>query len=447
VEERVLSAALAGRLGRVEALLNSAKAMNAVLELDEVLDVILRSALELLDGRDGSIMLAQGEDTLRTVCARGTSAARGATVAFGRGVAGRVAESREGVVVNGVLDPARWQAPGLPPAPLSALCVPLMHRDALLGVMNINANPGRTFTEHDLRALTVFAEQAAGAIANARLYEEQSLLASQNLYHALHDPLTTLPNRALFIDRTDHALARRQRGSRRVALLYIDLDDFKVVNDTYGHDIGDRVLISFGDRLRRSVRSADTVARLGGDEFAVLLEDVAGGAEVAATAERIVASLANPFVVDDTRVFLQACIGIADEVSGGGTALDMLRSADSAMNAGKRTGKGRITTFDVALHPVSTRRPDLERELEDAVVGGQLSVAYQPIFDLTDNTVVGSRDGTVPPAAPSSPVRFSPTRSAPASSPPSTAGCCAGRPRRWPPCPPTVISARDWRCT
>lgn len=390
VEERVVSAALRSRLTEVDALLRAARAVNTVVELEEVLDTIIASALELLGGRDGSIMLVQGENALRTVCARGGGAARGAMVRFGEGIAGRVAATREAVLVSGVLDPTRW-APVTegPPPPGSAICAPLIHRDTLLGVINVNALATRTFTEHDLRALAVFAEQAAGAIANARLYEEQALLASQSLFQSLHDPLTRLPNRLLFLDRVHHALARRQSSTRRkLAVLFLDLDDFKRINDSLGHAAGDEILVNFAERLRRSVRSADTVARFGGDEFAILLEDAAGREEVEHTAERIMAALTEPFTVAGRQTWQRVSIGAAEYGGGPASAQELLRQADLALGAAKRQGKGAFVFYEPAMLAEAVRHLDFEGELSQAVAAGHLAVHYQPIVELDTGAVV-----------------------------------------------------------
>lgn len=389
VEEQVLTAALRSRLTEVDALLRAARAVNTAVELEAVLDTIIASALELLGGRDGSIMLMQGEHTLRTVCARGGGAARGAIVRVGEGVAGRVAETREAVLVTGVLDPTRWApATQAPPPPGSAISAPLIHRATLLGVINVNALANRSFTEHDLRALTVFAEQAAGAIANARLYEEQTLLASQSLFQSLHDPLTGLANRLLFLDRVHHALARRPPSSQaRLALLFLDLDDFKRINDSLGHAAGDEILVAFAERLKRCVRSSDTVARFGGDEFAILLEESTGEHFIAHTAERIMAALVEPFKAAGTHVWQRASIGAAGFDGEHTSAQELLRRADLALGAAKRQGKGRFALFEPAMLAEALRHLDIEHELSEAVASGHLVVHYQPIVELASGAV------------------------------------------------------------
>jgi putative methionine-R-sulfoxide reductase with GAF domain len=172
-DERVLTAALTNRLHEVSLLLDAGKQMNAHLEMDELLDTILRSACELLDATGGSVMLVQETD-LVSVCALGRDAAVGQRVRLGEGVAGYVALRREPVLIDGHVDPELF--PGLvvrEPYVDSSMSVPLVHRAELQGVLNVNAPIGRSFTEYDLRALAVFAEQAALAIANARLYEAE----------------------------------------------------------------------------------------------------------------------------------------------------------------------------------------------------------------------------------------------------------------------------------
>lgn len=244
VDERVLTAALSNRLREIAALLEAGKVMNSVLELEEVLDIILGSALELLGGRDGSIMLLEGEDELRAVTVRGNDHAPDARVRLGEGIAGRVARAREPLLITGPLDPN--ELPGRIERAQrvdSAMCVPLVHRAELLGVLNLNAGPGRTFSEYDLRALGLFAEQAASAIANARLYEAErqhvaellkldrmksEFIASVN--HDLRTPLTSILAAAVTARRVEITAAQQdellevvERQTRRLNAMIEEL--------------------------------------------------------------------------------------------------------------------------------------------------------------------------------------------------------------------------------
>jgi putative methionine-R-sulfoxide reductase with GAF domain len=172
-DERVLTAALTNRLHEASLLLDAGRAMNSVLDLPELLETVLRSACELLDANGGSIMLVEG-DELVTLCVRGRQEAVGAHLKLGEGVAGHVALRREPVLIEGYVDPTEF--PGLAdrdPYVESAMSLPLIHRDEAVGVLNVNAAAGYAFTEYDLRAVAVFAEQAASAVANARLYEAE----------------------------------------------------------------------------------------------------------------------------------------------------------------------------------------------------------------------------------------------------------------------------------
>jgi signal transduction histidine kinase len=235
-DERVLTTALSNRLHEVSLLLEAGKAMNSVLELEAVLDVILRSASELLEGRSGSIMLLEGEE-LVAACVRGNDAAVGSRVPVGRGIAGHVALTEEPVLIDGRLDPDDF--PGyerLDDDVASAMCVPLVNRGRLLGVLNVNAEPARVFSEYDLRALSLFAEQAAGAIANARMYErERSHVAElveldrlktefiDTVTHELRGPLTAVLAAAETAQRpktrhlVDELLPMIERNARNLA--------------------------------------------------------------------------------------------------------------------------------------------------------------------------------------------------------------------------------------
>ena len=392
VAEKVLTAELTGRVGELTALLESGRAINLDLELDEVLERILRGAVDLLDGRDASIMLAQGEDELATVHAVGRSGARGARVRVGEGIAGRVAQTGEPLLIHGKLDHGDeyLDDEAIDPPAESAMSTPLLHRGRLLGVINLNASPGRRYTEHDLRALALFGEQAAVAVANAQLFEAQRLIASQSSYRAQHDPLTRLPNRDRFLDRVRQALAYPPAGLRRPALLFLDLDDFKRINDSLGHAAGDQVLVAFAERLRAANRAGDTISRFGGDEFALLVEGVRSAEEAAMVAEGVLGVLDDPFAVGGREIALTGSMGIALSDPGGTSAEELLHSADVALHAAKERGKGGLAVFSEGMRAESVRRLDLESELRRAVERSEIEVHYQPIFALADRRVVAA---------------------------------------------------------
>ena len=390
VREKLLTAALTSRLEETGALLEAGRAVNRELELDEVLDTILRCSLEMLDARGGSIMLAHPGDELRTVCAKGESRAHGARQSFSDGIAGRVATTREPLLIQGrVRGTSAGGVAGDPSSVSSALSVPLINRDRLLGVLNANAATGRSFTGHELRALSVFGEHAAAAIANAQLFEAQRLVARQSTYRAFHDPLTGLPNRALLLDRLASALATRRPQSRRVALLFFDLDDFKKVNDSLGHGAGDEVLVVFSDRLRTALRAGDTVSRFGGDEFAAVLRDVDSIEEPLRAAHRIQQVLDEPFEVAGERLRFSCGVGIAFEGEGASTADTLLRAGYTALHAAKAAGKRSVKVYEPRMRTDVLERLDIEQRLPGAIDRGEMVVHFQPIHSLADGRVLG----------------------------------------------------------
>jgi diguanylate cyclase (GGDEF)-like protein/PAS domain S-box-containing protein len=208
-------------------------------------------------------------------------------------------------------------------------------------------------------------------------------------HQATHDPLTGLPNRALLIDRLDGALARARRHGRRVAVLFLDLDHFKVVNDSLGHSLGDHLLIAISERLALALRPGDTVARFGGDEFVVLCEDVLDQADAVAVAERVDRAISGRFVVDETEVFVGVSIGIAcpDDVDVDPETL--IRDADAAMYRAKDRGRARWELFDNAMRAGAVDRLDIETALRRALDRRELRVYYQPIIELASGTIDG----------------------------------------------------------
>jgi diguanylate cyclase (GGDEF)-like protein/PAS domain S-box-containing protein len=225
-----------------------------------------------------------------------------------------------------------------------------------------------------------------GIVLNARDVTEQVTLQTQLTHQAFHDPLTGLANRSLFHDRVEHALQRRSILDHSVAVLFLDVDNFKRVNDSLGHSAGDELLVQFADRLRGCIRSGDTAARLGGDEFAVLLDEPEDAETVAARLQDL---LTVAFLVATTEVFLTVSIGIS--VSDGTTADpdELLRNADAAMYAAKGRGKATAVTFRPYMHQVALKRLELEGQLRRAVEQKEFRVHYQPIVEMAESRVVG----------------------------------------------------------
>jgi diguanylate cyclase (GGDEF)-like protein len=244
----------------------------------------------------------------------------------------------------------------------------------------------RALLEHTMdrasRELIDRHRQLQDALSKSREAERQ--LAHQ----ALHDSLTDLPNRVLFLDRVEHALTRSPRTSTTVAVLFIDLDDFKGVNDSLGHSVGDELLRATAGRLRPMVRSSDTCARLGGDEFAIVLEDARSAEAARVVAERILAALRAPFAISRHEVFVGASIGIA--LAGPQDhAAELLRNADLAMYMAKTAGKHRAVVFDPSMHTAAVRRVELQQELRGAFERREFVLQYQPIVELGTGRVAG----------------------------------------------------------
>ena len=208
-------------------------------------------------------------------------------------------------------------------------------------------------------------------------------------YNALHDPLTGLPNRVLFVDRLGTALARwRRERQHRCAVLFMDLDRFKVVNDSLGHAVGDALLMRVAGALSSCVRAHETVARLGGDEFAILLE-VESDDDAVHAAHRIQQRLADSFQLQGQTMFTSASIGIAFPDSRDQQPDDLLRNADMAMYSAKNTGPARLEVFDPSMHVSAINLLELETDLRTAVARDELTLFYQPIVSLPDQAIIG----------------------------------------------------------
>jgi diguanylate cyclase (GGDEF)-like protein len=219
--------------------------------------------------------------------------------------------------------------------------------------------------------------------------------ATQLAHQALLDPLTRLPNRALFLDRLGVALDRSRRSGTALAVLFLDVDNFKSVNDTFGHHAGDHVLVDLGERLKGMLRPMDTIARFGGDEFTLLFEDLADEREVIAIAERISDSVELPFRFDDAQVTVTVSIGIAMVSDPSISRETVIQEADAAMYRAKEHGRARFELFDEASRQRAMERLELENALRNALEHQQLLVHYQPLVSLSERPTLTGLEALV----------------------------------------------------
>ena len=252
---------------------------------------------------------------------------------------------------------------------------------AIGSLMVASRRRGRRYRADQLEALAAFAEHASLAVTD-------SARTSQMIHLAMHDALTGLPNRALFIDRLDHRLREKRRKSA-AAVLFIDIDDLKRVNDTLGHSAGDEILIETGRRLASTVRAADTVARLGGDEFTVLLDSVSGPREANAVAERLLDAFDHPMSIAGRSLTLRVSVGVRLARARTDRTEDVLRGADLAMYEAKARNGGVVAMFRPELDDRAVRRLELQEDLRAAIAKGEFRLLYQPIVSLYDGTTGG----------------------------------------------------------
>ncbi|MEA2319343.1 MAG: hypothetical protein QOD44_3532 [Solirubrobacteraceae bacterium] len=251
---------------------------------------------------------------------------------------------------------------------------------APFGVLSVHTRQVRAFAADELDFLAATGHVLAEAMARVTVEEDIR-------HRALHDPLTGLPNRVLFSDRLRLALAQAARRDTSVAVLFLDLDDFKLINDSQGHSAGDDLLRALGERLDRSMRGGDTVARFGGDEFVLICEGLNNAGEAVRIAERTLRALEAPFAVGAGEHYVSASLGIAIADGPGRDAEDLIREADAAMYRAKERGTGRLEVFDERMRAQATARLRIETELRRALEREELVLHYQPVVDIEDGGV------------------------------------------------------------
>lgn len=367
------------------------------LDSGDLLENILRRASELLETDHGFVsLLTPEEDLLELKAGTGSfSGLRGDRVATESGPTGRVLRGGEPLVVEGC-SPWPGHRMSAEDSPCPIVGVPLRSGPRVVGVIClVYAENERDFGLEEVEALSRFAELASVVLDNARLYssarqelKERKALERELAHRAFHDSLTGLPNRALLEDRLGRALSRSGRRGGQVAVLFLDLDNFKLVNDSLGHETGDELLVAVGRRLQGCLRTSDTAARLGGDEFVVLLDVDNGAAEASLVADRILGALRAPLVLRGREFVVNTSIGIA---LGGASdrAGDLLRNADLAMYQAKAKGKAHCEVFAPSMHDKALKRLQLEEDLRRAIEQDELRANYQPKVRLDTGEIAG----------------------------------------------------------
>jgi diguanylate cyclase (GGDEF)-like protein len=275
---------------------------------------------------------------------------------------------------------------------LDVAMVPLRNAERVIGTLAVYNRRGEvsTFDSDDIKLFETLANHASVSLENGRLIDQLRKEVAQKQHQALHDPLTELGNRNLLTTRAEEALAERHSWGDHLAVLMLDLNRFKDVNDTLGHQQGDMLLRQVAVRLRQQVPATATVVRLGGDEFAILLPCVSGADEAMATAAELYAAMAQPFVIDGLQLSATAAVGVAVAPEHGEDIAALLQHADIAMYDAKESGEPGVALYDTRKNRHSQRRLTLAAELREAIKNESLHVHYQPKAALADGNVVGA---------------------------------------------------------
>jgi diguanylate cyclase (GGDEF)-like protein len=379
---------------RLELLYESSRILHHSPELDSALSALLDHARSMFRAERAEILLfpdPADEETLRTASVADGSDERmtPVSVPLDDPIRRRVSLERRAFFD---VPTSAWSRPT--ERIRGAMISPLVGERGLIGAISIvnRLGEGSRFGEDDLRLLETVANQAAIALENGQLEQslaELSRLKEQLRHQAYHDALTGLANRPLFVEEVERRLERGREMASHPVVAFLDLDDFKIVNDTLGHAIGDELLQEVAERIRNQTRPGDLAARFGGDEFAILMAEGATVNDAISLSGRLVDAISLAFPVRETEVMVGCSVGIAAGRPGEHRSDELLRNADVAMYTAKADGKRRFAVFDPTMHRAMVERHTLSSELSRTIAQDALEVHYQPIVELDGEQIVG----------------------------------------------------------
>ncbi|MEW6716729.1 MAG: EAL domain-containing protein [Chloroflexota bacterium] len=390
------------RVHRQEMLLEAARHLTESLETEKVLFRIASDAKEILEAYGVAIYFLESDGkTLKpavSVEPLYEEEVLSTSIDIDNSFTGLAIKEKKTMVFNDPEDYVHgFQIPGTPVEENECvITIPLMIDDKIIGGMCIN-RLGVTFSAEDVALAETYAAYASTALKNTQIVDElqheiqeRKRIEKQLQHDAFHDPLTNLSNRALLIDRLGRSIERAKRHEDYLfAVLFMDLDRFKVVNDSWGHAMGDQLLIALARRLESNMRSMDTLARLGGDEFVILIEDIESSQDAILVAERIRSEIKRPFHVNGHEVFTTASIGVVLSHTGYHNPEDALRDADIAMYRAKERGKDCYEVFDTLMRKRAIERLNLETEIRQGISNKEFVNYYQPIVQMDDGQIIG----------------------------------------------------------
>jgi diguanylate cyclase (GGDEF)-like protein len=371
-----------------------ARTMLTDFPIQAILDHLVQRIVAVLPVTAAGVTLISSDREPRYVAASNPSALRYEELQteVGEGPCLEAYETGAPVVVPDLREEVRFPkftAQALEAGLMAVFTFPMHHDNEQLGALDLYRDSPGPLDASEMEAAQTLADVAAAYLINAEARADLRDSSDRSREMSLHDPLTGLPNRVLLLERLEHAVLRGRRSNKLASILFVDLDEFKLINDVHGHPVGDELLLAVAGRLTSVLRPGDTLARMSGDEFVILCEDLDLPAEIDAIAARVVAAVSTPFVLSAVTVEITASVGIAYSGRGDHLSGQLLVDADAAMYQAKRSGGDRHQVIDLRERHLASERISMGRELRGAHLRGELRTVYQPIVATSDGRIIG----------------------------------------------------------